>query len=125
MDAIDMFRMMLDPYSAKILHLTAPKAMNALELSDALGIPIAACYRRIRMLKDAGILKEEGRVVSIGGKTVATYRSSVESVQVNLIDGRLSVTVQADGEERSDEVDLLAGTSVLHWQTNGNNGVEE
>jgi len=125
MDAIDMFRMMLDPYSAKILQLTAPKAMNALELSDALGIPIAACYRRIRMLKDAGILREEGRVVSIGGKTVATYRSSVESVQVNLIDGRLSVTVQADGEEKSDEVDLLAGTTILHWQANGKDGVEE
>jgi DNA-binding Lrp family transcriptional regulator len=125
MDAIDMFRMMLDPYSAKILQLTAPKAMNALELSDALGIPIAACYRRIRLLKDAGILREEGRVVSIGGKTVATYRSSVESVQVNLIDGRLSVTVQADGEEKSDEVDLLAGTTILHWQANDRNGVEE
>jgi DNA-binding Lrp family transcriptional regulator len=117
MDAFNMFRLMLDEYSSRILELTAPGPKNAIELSDALGIPIAACYRRIRALKDAGILKEEGRAVSIGGKLVATYRSSVESAEVMLTDGRLRVLIKANGQQTKDEVALSEETSMLHWQS--------
>lgn len=115
MDAIDMFRLMLDEYSSQIIELTAPRPMNAIELSDALGIPVAACYRRIRALKNAGILHEDGKAVSIGGKLVATYRSSVESAQVLLMDGRLRVIISANGEEKSEEIPLAEETTMLHW----------
>lgn len=115
MDPFDKFRMMLDQYSSRILTLTSPQAMNALELSDALGIPIAACYRRIRALKEAGILHEEGKVVSIGGKMVASYRSSVESAEVILTDGRLKVVIKAGGEKDSEEMPLSEESSLLHW----------
>lgn len=115
MDAFDMFRLMLDEYSSQILRLTSPQSMNAIELSDALGIPIAACYRRIRALKEAGVLKEEGRAVSIGGKLVATYRSSVESAEVLLTDGRLRIQIKANGQKTADEVLLSEEASMLHW----------
>jgi DNA-binding Lrp family transcriptional regulator len=102
MDAFETFRLLLDEYSSRILQLTSPRALNAIQLSDELGIPIAACYRRIRALKDAGILREESKVVSIGGKMVATYRSVVESAEVMLQDGRLRVQIKTDGSpERS------------------------
>jgi len=116
MDPFDLFKMMLDEYSAQILHLTSPQPMNALELSDALGIPIAACYRRIRALKEAGILKEEGKVQSAGGKMVSLYRSSVEKAEVILQDGRLRIQIDVDGEETSDEVLLTEEATMLHWQ---------
>ena len=115
MDAFGTFRLLLDEYSSQILELTAPQPRNAIELSDALGIHIAACYRRIRALKDAGILKEEGRAVSIGGKLVATYRSSVESAEVVLTDGRLRVLIHANGQKKADEVSLSDETTMLHW----------
>jgi DNA-binding Lrp family transcriptional regulator len=117
MDPFDTFRLLLDEYSSKILQLTSPEALNAVELSEALGIPIAACYRRIRALKDAGMLKEEGRVVSIGGKMVATYRSSVQSAEVILQDGRLRVNIRANGEASSEEMDLGEEPVMLHWTT--------
>jgi hypothetical protein len=91
--------------------------LNAVELSEALGIPIAACYRRIRALRDAGMLKEEGRVVSIGGKLVAAYRSSVKSAEVILQDGRLSVNIKANGLSSSEEVVLGEEPTMLHWTT--------
>ena len=119
MDAFGMFRLMLDEYSSRILELTAPEPKNAIELSNALGIPIAACYRRIRALKDAGILKEEGRAVSIGGKLVATYRSSVESAEVMLTDGRLRILIKANGQKTKDEVTLAEDASMLHWNAQG------
>jgi len=115
MDTFDKFRMMLDQYSSQILKLTSPQAMNALELSDALGIPIAACYRRIRALKEAGILHEEGKVVSIGGKLVASYRSSVESAEVVLTDGRLRVIIKTADERDTSEMPLSDEASLLHW----------
>jgi predicted ArsR family transcriptional regulator len=114
-DPFGLFKMMLDEYSSRILELTAPRPMNALELSDALGIPIAACYRRIRTLKDAGMLKEEGRAQSVGGKTVSLYRSSVEKAEVVLQDGRLRVLIDVDGEETTDEMLLAEEISMLHW----------
>ncbi len=115
MDTFDIFRLMLDEHSSRILELTGPRPMNALELSDALGIPMAACYRRIRVLKNAGMLHEDGKAVSIGGKHVATYRSSVNSAQVCLTDGRLRVIISANGEEHADEMALMDEPSMLHW----------
>ena len=124
MDTFDKFRMMLDQYSSQILNLTSPQAMNALELSDALGIPIAACYRRIRALKEAGILHEEGKVVSIGGKLVASYRSSVESAEVMLTDGRLRVVIKTADEKDASEMPLSDEASLLHWVA-GNDSTED
>jgi DNA-binding Lrp family transcriptional regulator len=116
MDAFEMFRLLLDEYSSQIIELTQPKALNAVDLSCMLGIPIAACYRRIRALKDAGILKEEGRAVSVGGKLVATYRSSVDTAEVMLKDGRLKVLISTNGRKTSDEVVLSdEPPSMLHW----------
>jgi len=114
MDAFDVFRLMLDEYSSKIISLTSEDALNAVDLSNALGIPIAACYRRIRALKEAGILREEGRVVSVGGKLVATYKSSVESAELVLQDGRLRVLINARGQRSSNEM-LLEEPTMLHW----------
>jgi DNA-binding Lrp family transcriptional regulator len=115
MDAFDLFRLVLDEYSSQIIQLTSPHPMNAIQLSDALGIPIAACYRRIRTLKEAGVLKEEGRAVSIGGKLVATYRSSLEKAEVILTDGRLRILIKANGQKTANEVLLSDETSMLHW----------
>jgi DNA-binding Lrp family transcriptional regulator len=106
---------MLDDYSSQILSLTCARAMNAVELSEELGIPIAACYRRIRALKSAGVLREESKALSIGGKSVATYRSTVESAEVILQDGRLRVVIKANGEKKSDEVELKEDTTMLYW----------
>jgi DNA-binding Lrp family transcriptional regulator len=115
MDAFDLFRLVLDEYSSQIIQLTSPHPMNAVQLSDSLGIPIAACYRRIRTLKEAGVLKEEGRAVSIGGKLVATYRSSLEKAEVILTDGRLRIMIKANGQKTANEVLLSDEPSMLHW----------
>lgn len=115
MDAFDNFRLMLDESSSRILELTKERAMNATELSEALGIPMAATYRRIRMLRSAGMIREEYKAVSAGGKSVSLYRSTVESAEVVLTDGRLQVMIRANGECSSDSVDLSEETSMLHW----------
>ncbi|MDQ1371141.1 MAG: hypothetical protein QG582_55 [Candidatus Thermoplasmatota archaeon] len=115
MDAFDNFRLMLDESASRILELTKERPMNASELSDALGIPMAATYRRIRMLKGAGMLREEYKALSTGGKSVSLYRSTVESAEVVLTDGRLQVKIRANGQDSSGSVDLNEEPSMLHW----------
>ncbi len=115
MDAFTTFRLLIDEYSSRILELTTERPMNASELSEILNIPIAACYRRIRMLRDAGMLSEAGKSVSIGGKSVASYKSAVGTAELILKDGRLKVVIVANGERSIEELDLESGLGMLHW----------
>lgn len=115
MDAFGTFRLLLDEHSSQILNLIESQPMNATDLSEAIGIPIAACYRRLRVLKEAGMIKEDGRAVSIGGKLVVTYKSAVDKAEVMLQDGRLKVVIQASGKDRSDEMNLSEVPSMLTW----------
>lgn len=122
MDAFENFRLMLDEHASMILTLTEERAMNAADLSEALGIPMAACYRRIRLLKGAGMLREEDKAVSVGGKSVSLYRSTVESAEVVLTDGRLMVKIRANGQDSCDSVNLGEEASMLHWSSSKDDG---
>ncbi|UCE91463.1 MAG: winged helix-turn-helix transcriptional regulator [Methanobacteriota archaeon] len=116
MDPFEKFGLVLDKYTARILHLTSERALNATELSNAIGIPPAACYRRIRALKGAGLLKEDSKVMSEGGKSVSAYRSTIDNAEVVLQDGRLRIRMMVDGEASRDEKDFSTEASMLWWQ---------
>ena len=98
------------------MDLTSERPLHAAELSDIVGIPLAACYRRIRQLKEAGLIREETKVQSDGGKSVSAYKSTVESAEVILTDGRLRIQMTVDGEDSEDEIDYSAEASMLWWQ---------
>jgi predicted transcriptional regulator len=116
MDPFDMFSLVLDRHTSKILDLTSERPFYAAELSELLNIPLAACYRRIRMLKEAGLIREETKVQSEGGKSVSAYKSTIESAEIILRDGRLSIQMTVDGEDSKDEIDYSAEASMLWWQ---------
>ena len=115
MEPFEMFDLVLDKHTSKLLDLTSDRPCNAAELSVEIGIPIAACYRRIRMLKEAGLLREDSKVVSDNGKSVSAYVSTVQSAEVALQDGRLTINMTVDGESSEDEIDLSTEASMLWW----------
>ena len=116
MDPFDIFNLVLDKHTSRILDLTSDRPFNAGELSELVGIPRAACYRRIRMLKGAGLLKEDSKVQSDGGKSVSAYRSTMDSAEVVLEDGRLRIQMSVEGENAEDEIDFSTEASMLWWQ---------
>lgn len=116
MDPFDIFNLVLDKHTSRILDLTSDRPFNAGELSELVGIPLAACYRRIRMLKGAGLLKEDSKVQSDGGKSVSAYRSTMDSAEVVLEDGRLRIQMSVEGENAEDEIDFSTEASMLWWQ---------
>ncbi|MCJ2532512.1 MAG: winged helix-turn-helix domain-containing protein [Candidatus Thermoplasmatota archaeon] len=116
MDPFDMFNLVLDKHTSRILDLTSDRPFNAGELSELVGIPLAACYRRIRILKGAGLLKEDSKVQSEGGKSVSAYKSTMDSAEVVLEDGRLRIQMSVEGKNAQDEIDFSTEASMLWWQ---------
>jgi helix-turn-helix protein len=110
MEALEMSQTVMDPYSARILLGTWERPASALDLSRRFGIPIAACYRRIRQLENLGLVYCESALPSRNGKGLQLFRSRLKSVRVSLEEGRLKASFVIDGgaEPRSAEqiVDL-------------------
>ncbi len=83
--------MLTDEYSVKILVATIRMPKSAQEISESFGIPIAACYRRIRDLEQEGLLVCTERRLSRQGKRVCYYVSMLKTAHVFFENGKLRV----------------------------------
>lgn len=97
----------MDAYSARILLGTAEVATSALDLSRRFGIPLAACYRRLRQLEDAGLIYCAGALPSRNGKGLQLFRSRVRSLRIIFEEGRLRASIVFDGDEPETAVQEL------------------
>jgi len=104
-----MSQTVMDPYSARILLGTCESAVSALDLSHRFGIPIAACYRRIRQLEHLGLVYCERALPSRNGKGLQLFRSRLKSVRVSLEEGRLKASIVID-----DGAQPLASEQVIN-----------
>jgi predicted ArsR family transcriptional regulator len=94
LDPIDACRLIMDTYAAKILVACSRKPKHALELSQVLDIPIAACYRRIHVLEKAGLIKPVERALTQQGKRIALYQSQLKNAYIFFESGKLRVRFQ-------------------------------
>jgi predicted transcriptional regulator len=82
MHALETSRILTEEYSAKILLATMGKPKTAFELSEKLGVPIAACYRKIRILEDSGLITCVERRLTQAGKRISLYKSNMKNAQI-------------------------------------------
>src|SRR2546430_4845413 len=66
-------QLLTDEYSAKILLATYKRKISAQEISQRYGIPIAACYRKIRILEEVGLIQCVERILTQKGKRKNLY----------------------------------------------------
>ena len=92
--AFAVIRTVLDPYAMRILLATNDREYSALDLSRRLGLPIVACYRRIRVLEDLGVLGVSRSLMSSAGHPVRLFRSHLRSAQITYEEGRLVATIE-------------------------------
>lgn len=83
-------------YAVRILDAT-DRPKSAQELSEALDVPIATCYRRIEDLEAAGLLTCEGRKTSDRGRQTKVYERTVDGVSLTLDGLYLDVEPTDDG----------------------------
>ena len=84
-------RAMLDPYAIRILLATQEREETALSLSRRYGIPIVACYRRLRDLEELGLVSIVREEANVAGHPSRLYRARVRSARLFYEDGRFTV----------------------------------
>ncbi|HNX48433.1 MAG TPA: winged helix-turn-helix domain-containing protein [Methanomassiliicoccales archaeon] len=108
-DLLGKSRLLTDEYAVKILTATVRTPRSAQQISAQFGIPIAACYRRIRDLEVAGLIRCTERRLSRQGKRVCFYQSRIRTAALQYENGRLKVRfTMLDETQNSDwqDVDL-------------------
>lgn len=95
----DISRLLTDEYAERILVATQTDSRSVQEISDRYNIPIAACYRKIHELEEAGFLKVAEIVTTPKGKTMKMYRSLLKSAVLVYEDGTFKVKFEFDYEK--------------------------
>ncbi|UCE80753.1 MAG: helix-turn-helix transcriptional regulator [Methanobacteriota archaeon] len=81
-------RLLADDYSQKILAYTYSSPVSAQKLSRMCRIPIAACYRRIHELEQAGLIIVDREKEVYKGRRVRLYRCKLRSAMIRFSKGR-------------------------------------
>lgn len=87
-------RAALDFHALRILAATDERECSAFDLSRRFGIPIVACYRRLRELEDLGLVTCLRTITSAPGHRVRLFRSRLRSARITFEDGRLWAQVE-------------------------------
>jgi predicted transcriptional regulator len=111
MHALETSQLLTEEYSAKILLATMGKPKSAFELSDKLGVPIAACYRKIKILEDSGLIFCVERRLTQAGKRISMYKSNVKNAQIVFERNKIRAKIEMiDGttQDSSYDIDMAA-----------------
>jgi len=83
----------MDEYNMKILAATSYKARSARELAFMFDIPLASCYRKLRELAAANLIKLESTQLPSDGKRYKIYRSQIDCVTLVYERGKFRMKV--------------------------------
>jgi DNA-binding Lrp family transcriptional regulator len=101
MESIEYSRIITDQYNAKILTATYKKPKSVLELSSQFGIPIAACYRRVKLLEENGLLERSSKKTDWKGKRISLYKSQIPRIRIVYENGALMTKIPTKGHSKS------------------------
>ena len=107
-------QLLTDEYSAKILLATYKRKISAQEISQRYGIPIAACYRKIRILEEVGLIQCVERILTQKGKTMKLYRSLLKSAELVYQDGIFKVKFEFDVDKEINGKWIELNSAIEH-----------
>lgn len=96
-----LFDLLADDYARTILVATSREPMSASTISDRYEMSPPTVYRRVERLQEFDLLTERTEIDTSGGHHRSVYEANLEHVDVDLVDGDLSVSVRL----REDAVD--------------------
>ncbi|MCD6503378.1 MAG: helix-turn-helix transcriptional regulator [Euryarchaeota archaeon] len=85
-----------DPYVLKILAYSYYSPRSIPEMSLELDIPIASCYRKVKLLESLGLMEKVGTKLTIEGKRVALYRSRLSHMAIEMRGSKVVVRLKID-----------------------------
>lgn len=102
METIEALGVLADEYNMKILLATQRIPRTATYLSKRFNIPIAACYRRMKALIDAGLVRIVKRILNQSGKRESVFKSQLKSVSVHVENGSVKISMQLTNGQQDD-----------------------
>jgi hypothetical protein len=90
-EMINATELFMDADMEKILLATYNNRRSASDISEKYGIPIAVCFRKIKILKFRGLLSVVEKVKTGKGKTVEYLSANLENAYVYFDSGRVKV----------------------------------
>src|SRR2546425_5346142 len=94
MPPIQTSQLLTDEYTDKILLATYKHTSTAQEITHRYGIPIAACYRKIRTLEEVGLIQCVDRILTQKGKRKNLYTSCLRNAYIFFENGKLRARFQ-------------------------------
>jgi predicted methyltransferase len=96
---------LFDGFSYKIIMSTIEDSKTVFEICKENDLPISSTYKKIRKLKDLGLLFIDRIVINEKGKKVVFYKSKIQSVE--LILNKKQVLLQFKKNERNLDRSIL------------------
>jgi predicted transcriptional regulator len=93
MDNLRIAQIMMDEYNIKILAATSHKPKSAREIAFLFDIPMASCYRKIKELLGAGLIRIDGTELSSDGKRYKIYKSLIDCVTLVYEHGQMRMKI--------------------------------
>ncbi len=102
-------KILTDGYAIKILAATTKDVKSAIQLSQELDVPIAACYRRLHMLESAGLIYAQERTTP-KGKKMKYYHSKIKKAHIHIENNTLMVELTfSNGNVKKYSGKIVAG----------------
>ncbi len=112
-NVVDLPTLFGNPYVLKILSATLIRPKTVQELSIKYDIPIAACYRRVRLLEQKKLLKYVDKVLTTHGKWVKRYLSTVRNITLTFEKGKIHVKADISALSYDSSWDILYPKKII------------
>ncbi|OPY32524.1 MAG: hypothetical protein A4E32_01106 [Methanomassiliicoccales archaeon PtaU1.Bin124] len=83
----------LDPVALFILGVTSKRCMTISDISPAVNLPVATCYKLVYQMEELGLMSKCGMSRNTGRGKAATYTSVLKSLNLELRNGCMSIVV--------------------------------
>ena len=94
METFKMLNLLTDEPALRILTASFKNPKTTQELSEQLDIPLPVCYKKIKKLVSAGLIKCVDTKHSNKGKSVRCYQSQVKSAYLFIDRGKVRIRLE-------------------------------
>ncbi|MGN6708448.1 MAG: winged helix-turn-helix domain-containing protein [Candidatus Nitrosocosmicus sp.] len=83
-EGISILKELLDKHSYKILLSIVDESKTVFQICNEISVPTSSTYKKIKKLKDVGLLIVDKIEINDNGKKVFFYKSKIRSIELTL-----------------------------------------
>jgi hypothetical protein len=99
-DKAEVAHFIIDPVVLFILGATSRKCLTVSEMAPSINLPIATCYKLVYQLEAFGLMSKVGVSRTSGRGKASTYTSILKSLNLELRNGSILMTVTWKNNQR-------------------------